>query len=399
MSKLLSVPKLVFLGLFLCTLMVYPHTGMSQQSVEVNISYVREVIQRPPVLSNLDPIPIDEGLAGAELGSSDNANTGKFLGHSYSLSVFTLSDDGTLVPESGPLSTPGDLILIDATSPTVLAFADRPENKSRLIINVRSQDITLRDGECRANLLHTISSHAMRADALSQFLLLRRWDDLVMIQGRHPEDQAFGDAIVGSITKFGLKIKQTKDWISDADLRRSAASELPLFTQSLPKHDILIVADEADDFARYLPYNTWLPRPIAGSEGIVPTTWSAAVESWGAAQLQNRFDEGAKRAMRPIDYAAWAAIRTFGEAVTRTNKTDSASLRTYILSDAFELAGFKGRKLTYRRWNGQMRQVIHLVQPRAVVANAPLPGFLHQRTELDTLGLDLPESACELFEG
>ena len=179
---------------------------------------------------------------------------------------------------------------------------------------------------------------------------------------------------------------------------RTAASEIPLFTQDLPNHDILIVADETDDFARYLPYNTWLPRPIAGSEGLTPVTWSSAVESWGAAQLQSRFKDSAGRPMRPADYAAWVAIRTLGEAVTRSNSADATKLRAYILSDAFELAGFKGRKLTFRDWNGQMRQTIHLVHPRAVVANAPLPGFLHQHTELDTLGLDAPESACLLFQ-
>lgn len=375
-------------------------SGMAsaQQGVEAAISYVRQPTERPAVLSNLDPIPVDEGLAGAVVGTDDNAGTGKFLGHTYSLSVFDLDGDGALVPVSGPLNTPGDLIVIDAPKAAILAFTDRPENKSRLIINVRSQDIALRDTACRANLLHTIPSHAMRADALTQFLLLRGWDDLVMIRGRHPVDRAFAEAIHGSVDKFGLKIKQTKDWVADADLRRTASSELPLFTQGLGKHDILIVADETDDFARYLPYNTWLARPIAGSEGIRPVAWSPVVESWGAAQLQARFSESAGRPMRPVDYAAWAAIRTFGEAVTRTNSADAATLRGYILSDAFELAGFKGRKLSYRDWNGQMRQVIHLVHPRAVVANAPLPGFLHQRTELDTLGLDMPESACQLFQ-
>jgi len=396
--KLVMLRRTCLLAIVVAVLAVVPHKGRAQQGARAAISYIRQPTERPAVLSNLDPIPADEGLAGAVLGNDDNAGTGKFLGHSYSLSVFDLAGDGTLVPVSGPLKAPGGLILIDAPSAAILAFVDRPENASRLIVNVRSQDNALRDVACRANLLHTIPSHAMRADALAQFLLLRRWDDLVMIRGRHPADRAFGDAIARSADKFGLKIKQTKDWITDADLRRTASSELPLFTQGLGKHDILIVADETDDFARYLPYNTWLPRPIAGSEGIRPVAWSPAVESWGAAQLQARFSDSAGRPMRPVDYAAWAAIRTLGEAVTRTNSAEAATLRAYILSDAFELAGFKGRKLSYRTWNGQMRQVIHLVHPRAVVANAPLPGFLHQRTELDTLGLDRPESACQLFE-
>jgi ABC transporter substrate binding protein (PQQ-dependent alcohol dehydrogenase system) len=367
------------------------------QVLMVDVSYIRQTIERPPVLSNLDPIPQDEGLAGAILGKNDNAGTGKFLNHGYTLSVFDLDQAGDLTPVSGPLTQPGDLILIAAPSASILAFTDQAENASRLIVNMHSPDTALRDGDCRANLLHTIPSHAMRADALAQFLLLRRWDDLVMIRGRHPADRAFAGAIQASASKFGLKIKATKDWLEDGDLRRTASTEMPLFTQDLPRHDILIVADETDDFARYLPYNTWTPRPVAGSEGIVPVAWSPVVESWGAAQLQMRFSDGSGRSMRPADYAAWAAMRTIGEAVTRTGSADAVTLRAYILSGAFELAGFKGRALSFRNWNGQMRQTIHLVQPRAVVANAPLPGFLHQHTELDTLGLDAPESTCRAF--
>ena len=66
-------------------------------------------------------------------------------------------------------------------------------------------------------------------------------------------------------------------------------------------------------------------------------------------------------------------------------------------SDEFELAGFKGRPLTFRAWNGQLRQPIPLVHPRALAAQAPLEGFLHHRNELDSLGLDQPESACAAF--
>ena len=102
--------------------------------------------------------------------------------------------------------------------------------------------------------------------------------------------------------------------------------------------------------------------------------------------------------MTPRDYAAWAAIRAVGEAVTRTSSADAATVRDFLLSDAFELAGFKGRPLSFRSWNGQLRQPIPLVTRSAMVAQAPLPGFLHQRTELDTLGIDEAETLCTAFQ-
>ena len=121
------------------------------------------------------------------------------------------------------------------------------------------------------------------------------------------------------------------------------------------------------------------------------------MEQWGAVQLQNRFEDHAGRNMRSKDYAAWAAVRALGEAVTRTASDDPNVLRAYMLSDEFELAAFKGRPLSFRSWNGQLRQPIPVVHPSAVVAVAPLEGFLHPTSELDTLGLDAPQSRCTAF--
>lgn len=218
-----------------------------------------------------------------------------------------------------------------------------------------------------------------------------------MIAGSYPVDQSYAQAMRRSLSKFGLSLKAEKAWAFDADMRRSAAQEIPLFTQDFGDYDALILADEVHDFGRYVLYNTWAPRPIAGSEGLSALGWSPVIEQWGAAQLQSRFTEQNGRDMTSRDYAAWAAIRSLGEALTRTNATEPEALRNYILSPEFELAGFKGRPLTYRPWNGQLRQPIALAHPRALVAQAPLEGFLHQTNELDTLGLDRPESKCEAF--
>lgn len=144
--------------------------------------------------------------------------------------------------------------------------------------------------------------------------------------------------------------------------------------------------------------NAWRPRLVAGAEGLTPKAWDAVVEQGGAAQLQSRFAELPGRDMRGRDYAAWAAMRAIGEAVTRTGSADAATVRVQFLGDDRELAGFKGRPLTFRNWNGQLRQPIPLTHRGAMVAQAPLDGFLHQRTELDTLGLDKHESGCGAFE-
>ena len=135
---------------------------------------------------------------------------------------------------------------------------------------------------------------------------------------------------------------------------------------------------------------------MAGSAGLVPESWHPSHEAWGATQFQTRFGRQAGRFAHDEDYQVWMAIRALGEAATRTQGGDFAAIHDFVLSDRFDLAAFKGQKLTFRDWDWQLRQPILLAQPAALVSMSPQPGFLHQRTPLDTLGTDKPESKCKL---
>ena len=373
-------------------------TSAVAQDLYVPLVWLRHAEPERPLLSNLDPIPEDRGQAGAALGLEDNITTGRFLGQTYSLEIIEIAADEDPLPAARLALESSRFVVLDAPAASITAIADLAEANDALLFNASSSDVALRQNDCRSNLFHTKSSHAMQADALMQFAVFKRWEELVMIQGNAPEDVAFGAALETSAAKFGLEIEETKAWIFDADMRRNAAQEVPLFTQDLPDHDLMLVADVANEFARYIAFNTWIPRPIAGSDGLQPVSWAPVVEQWGAAQLHSRFHDQAGRDMTPRDYASWAAIRAIGEAVTRTSSADPKTIRDFLLSDDFELAGFKGRPLSFRGWNGQLRQPIPLVTRSAMVAQAPLPGFLHQRTELDTLGVDEAETTCTAFQ-
>ncbi|GGX71653.1 branched-chain amino acid ABC transporter substrate-binding protein [Tateyamaria omphalii] len=366
--------------------------------ITLNIGYLRVEQPAPPTLSNLDPIPENNGLAGAQTGLADNLTTGKFLGQKYELTVTEVFEGEDPLAAARDLLSASPYLVIDAAFEDIVAIADLAEAEGAVLFNTSAGDLALRDTECRGNLLHTLASDAMRTDALAQVLVKKRWDDLVMITGTHASDLSYADAVRRSLAKFGLDLEGEKEWAFDADMRRNASQEVPLFTQDFGDYDALIIADEVHDFGRYVLYNTWQARPVVGSEGLAAVGWSPVIEQWGAAQLQSRFEEEHARHMTAQDYAAWAAVRTLGEAMTRTSANDPETLRSYIMSDQFELAGFKGRPLTYRDWNGQLRQPIAIVHPRALVAQAPLEGFLHQTNELDSLGLDRPESKCEAFQ-
>jgi ABC transporter substrate binding protein (PQQ-dependent alcohol dehydrogenase system) len=363
----------------------------------VPIAYLRLEVERPPVLSNLDPVPEDLGIAGAEVALADNLTTGSFMGHAYALTFVSVPPGGDLAAAATEALAGSSLLLVDADPATLLAVADLPAAQGALLFNVASGAAALRSADCRANMLHTMPEDAARADALMQVLQKKQWSDAVLVTGPHPADLAFADALRASAAKFGVTIAAEKPWTFDTDLRDSTMDEVPRFMQDLPEHDVVLIADETDDFGRYIEHNTWIPRPVAGSDGMVPTAWSHVIESWGAVQLQNRFEDFAGRNMRGQDYAAWLAVRAIGEAVTRTNSADPGTIRAYLLDEGFQMDGFKGRGLSFRHWNGQIRMPIAVVNARALVTLAPVEGFLHSRNEMDSLGLDAPESDCAAF--
>lgn len=362
--------------------------------LDINIVYLEQQRERPPVLSNLVVHPEDEGEQGAILGTADNNTTGKFLKDTYTLETIIVPPEEDVVAAAQAVLEGTKLVVLNMPSDKLLQIADLPAAADDLLFNAGSANVSLRSGDCRANVLHTLPSRAMLTDALMQFFKKRKWDSIYLLEGNRDVDKLYAASVRTSANKFRVSIAAEKQWIDDADMRRNASAEIPVFTQAR-KYDAVVVADEDDDFGQYVQYNTWLPRPVAGTAGLEPVAWDRVVEQWGAAQLQSRFEEQTERSMTSLDYAAWAAVRSIGEAVTRTQNTDPATIGEYLLSDKFALAGFKGAKMTYRKWNGQLRQPIPLVHPQSVVALAPIEGFLHHTSELDTLGLDQPESACE----
>lgn len=290
-------------------------------------------------------------------------------------------------------------VVVNAPAKDLLALADLPEGKDVLFLNIGATDNSLRDADCRANVLHVTASRAMLTDALVQFLVFKRWPRILLVSGPHPEDKAYADSLRYSAKKFGAKIvAETTFDAHGADIRDSALYEFALTTRG-PEHDVVAVADEANEFGANLVYNTEKPRPVVGTHGLTPAAWGRPVEAWSAVQLQNRFRKLAGRTMDPVDYAGWMAVHAVGEAAVQLKSPDPDSIHKLLVTPGFEVGGFKGRALSFREWDGQLREPIFDLWPGAVVAVAPLQGFLHPITDLDSVGLDAPETHCKVKRG
>jgi ABC transporter substrate binding protein (PQQ-dependent alcohol dehydrogenase system) len=364
----------------------------AEAPLQVQIGYLGYRPDPGPLLSNVIPEPTDAGLRGAELAIIDSNSTGAFLNQRYSLTDATVDSPEALLAAAQKQHEQGlRLFVVNAPATSLRQLsAALPDS---LLFNAGSPDDSLRSTACLGNVLHTLPSRTMLADALAQFLVVRKWQKALLIVGPTEDDHAYAAALRRAAKRFGVQLVVEKEWRFDNDQRRSAQADMPLFTQTA-EYDVVLVADERGDFGEYVPYQTWYPRPVAGTQGLTPTGWHKTVETYGAAQLQKRFEALAGRWMNDRDFAAWMAVRSVASAVSKLRQVDPMSIRQLQISEQLPLDGFKGRKLSYRPWNGQLRQPIPIVQPRALVSTSPQDGFLHPFNEMDSLGYDKPEVTC-----
>lgn len=371
-------------------------------SLNVKIGYLGPA-DRTETISLVEMPAANDGIAGAQLAIDDNNTTGKFLNQSFSVEEVRLKEQDDPAAAVTQFTNHGiSLVIADLPADMLLKAADAGRGHGLIFFNAGATDDSLRQDDCRANVIHTAPSRAMLADGLAQYLVWKHWTRWLLVVGSHEKDKLYADALRHAAAKFGGKIVQEREFKDTGGARRTDSglaqiqSQIPLFTQSAPDYDVLVAADESQVFADYLPYRTHDPRPVAGSAGLEPRSWDASLDQWGAIQLQDRFERKFSRHMTALDMQAWTAVRMIGEAVSRTSTADPKALLDYMKGPDFSLAAFKGRKLTVRDWDLQLRQPILLADGRTVVSVSPQEGFLHQFSELDTLGIDRPETKCQL---
>jgi hypothetical protein len=368
----------------------------ARAATETVIGYLGRPDQPRPPTTFLEPQAEDAGLQGARLGIADGNANGRFTGQAFRLHEIVLDEDPDEAVLAAFAAAGARALILDLDAETLDRLLRRAPPGGPLLFNARAQDDELRHRHCRPDLLHTAPSRRMLADALAQYLLARRWDKWMLLAGATPPDQAYAAAIRRAAARFGGRIVAERQWTLDTANRRSDSGhttlqgEIPAATQG-PEHHVLIVADEADRFGEYLPDRTYQPRPVAGTHGLVPTSWSRVHEQWGATQLHNRFQRAAGRWMQPRDYDAWVAARAIAEAALRAEPDQAGS---FLRSADCRLGVFKGQTVSFRAWDGQLRQPILIAGPRMLVSVSPQPGFLHERSVLDTLGDDRSDSPC-----
>jgi ABC transporter substrate binding protein (PQQ-dependent alcohol dehydrogenase system) len=369
----------------------------------INVFYLGKDYKEPLHLSLMDKDFADKGLSGARLGINDDNRTGSFLGVKFKLTDDVVPAEGDVVAKAKQILAKGPAIIIaDLKAPDLLAVADLPEAKNAIIFNTRSSEDSLRQEDCRANVFHIIPDWAMRADALAQYLVWKKWSRWFVLQGTLPADKEYVADVKRAAGRFGGKVTEDRTYKFETGAVRSDTgyqqiqTQMPEATEAAGNYDVVWVADTDQAFGEYVPYRTYDARPVVGTQGLIAVAWHPSYDQYAGRQLHDAFERFAKRDMTERDYTAWLAARAIGEAGVRSSKKDISGLRSYLLSDAFTVAGDKGEGMNFRKWDQQLRQPILIAGPREVVSISPQQGFLHPKYLTDTLGYDQPETKCKL---
>ena len=371
-------------------------------SPPVPIVYLGKQYEEPLPLSYAEEIITDKGIQGARLMIKEANQAGAFVGHTFELVEAVVPEDGDVVAKAKEVLKNGDAFIIaDLEAPDLLAVADLPEAKNSILMNIRANDTALRQEECRQNVFHIIPDWAMRADALAQYLIWKKWPRWFVIKRDTPQDQDYMAMVQRSAKRYGGKVVEDRVYSLPPGARnldsghQQVQSQIPMETQGAPDHDVVWVINVEDDFGDYLMYRTDQPRPVVGTQGLQAVAWDKSYTESGAMHLQNAIPRIANRKATERDYTGWLGVRSLTDSIMRSGKTAVADVKAFLLSPDFKLEAFKGQPLSFRDWDHQMRQPIILGGgTRVPVSTSPQEGFLHETNLTDTLGFDRPETRC-----
>lgn len=332
--------------------------------------------------------------AGAALGAEELERFTRIAKARFALERRTVGGSAEAVAAIRDMLAEGTAhFLLDTDDATVAEIAARTAGLGAILFNVAATGDGLRNEFCQPHLFHTAASRGMKTDALAQYLKARKWDEVLALRGPLPEDAETVRAFERSAELFGLDIVDIRDFVLGSDPTARERNDLDFLTGSAD-YDAVFVADAHGEFALGAPYATQLPAPVVGAGGLVARVWHWSYLRHGAPQVHGRFERMHGRRMGEADWGAWVAMKIIGNAVARAKTADSAALLEFLRAGALRIDGSKGSGMSLRTWNNQLRQPIMLSTPEWVVARAPIEGFRHRVTDLDTLGYEERDTTC-----
>jgi ABC-type branched-subunit amino acid transport system substrate-binding protein len=361
-------------------------------------------------------------LMGAQLGAEEASITAGM----FNTKVELLSEAGAtaanIVSVAEKLIAQPDLAaLIGALDDqTTSLLSDFAQQRRVVFLNTAARGGALRGDKCHRHTFHVEADLAMYVHAVGQWLLRnnrKRWYFVVASNPLAQETYQRASHLLQA--GGGTELGRFDSALGQRDYQAMLAGLAALQAEAI------FVALMGQDLIQFLrQYKAAGAAPlVAGAPLDIPAMWQAApehlhgvwatawyhqLERFSARELNRRF---VARFGKPADgyaWANWAAVKMTVEGMLRSASTEPAALVQYLEgSPPFD--GHKGRALTFRDWNHQLRQPLYVVKVREappqnpwdlleLVDEVPSPAARGKAVweVLDTLGEAKSESACRL---
>ena len=361
-------------------------------------------------------------MMGAQLGAEEANTTAHMFGTSVELITAEAMEPAQLLPTARKLTAqPGLVAMIGALDEAMTAvLSEFTQQEGVVLLNATARGGALRGEQCRRSTFHTVADVAMHVDAIGQWLLQnnrKRWQFVVA-----------EDALGQEVYRRASQLLQAQGGIElGREIFRLGQSDYQPMWERLGQQDVevIFVAFLGEDLRQFLAQSPvsgvtalvagapldmiamW-STPPAHVKGVWATSWYHQFERYSARELNRRFLRRFGKPAEAYAWANWAAVKLVVEGVLRTGSTDPAALVSY-LEGAPAFDGHKGKSLTFRDWNHQLRQPMYIVRARDVppenpwdvfeiVSEMPPPTARGKSVAdmLDTLGELKAETKCQL---
>lgn len=369
-------------------------------SADVTVGYVglKDDLRYHPEVAytRIEISPALKPIEGVRLGLDDMKIVTDAVNVTVKLDAYEAADAQDAFAKVAAMSGAGEhFVILDLPGDIVAQVAELSKTLPITLINATAPQDALRD-LCLPNLMHSGASDRMISDTYTQFLRHRNWTKALMLVGKEPRDKEIADAFQASAQRLRIEIVDRKEFTTSTDPANREENNTKLITGG-KDYDVVFIADSLGDYARYLNYATQLPRPVIGSTGLTASEWHWSWDRDGATRVTLRFQRLAEggRVMSPQDWSTWIAAKSIATAYAKARSDDPAKIDAYLKGSRFTIDGSKGYRMNFRPWDRQLRMPMVLATSNAVIEAAPFAEFLHQTNELDTLGVDEPESKCK----
>lgn len=140
--------------------------------------------------------------------------------------------------------------------------------------------------------------------------------------------------------------------------------------QALEPHGVLFLTTrepgdptENEPLRRHVFHVASSPRDRrAAAQGGQAVDWHSGLTRFGAAQLNQRFQQRFGAPMGSLAWASWLAVKAVAELALRNPGIDRSELPGRM--EAFGFDGHKGERLRFRREDHQLEQPLYRLTPR-----------------------------------